>query len=134
MADWEESSPDFNPRARRAPKASAAQQSKAELLQAIAARRQAQLHRRNRASSPPSGWSATIETIVFCTFSDFCNCEHFFRNQTLLLELGTGIGDLRVISCPQAECYCHGDGSGAASYGKENTSLSTDFPRDSDLQ
>lgn len=58
MADWE-SSPDYeraDPRARRIAKSSV-QQSKAELLQAIAARRQAQLLRSSKAPSPPSGSS-----------------------------------------------------------------------------
>lgn len=53
MADWE-CSPDYgrsDPRARRIAKSSA-QQSKAELLQAIAARRQAQLLRSTKAPSP----------------------------------------------------------------------------------
>ena len=55
MADWE--SGDYgrsDPRARRAAKSSA-QSSKAELLAAIAARRQAQLMRSTKAPSPSSG-------------------------------------------------------------------------------
>lgn len=51
MADWES-------RAKRGMK-SASQQSNAELLRAIAARRQAQLLRNNKAPSPPPGLSSS---------------------------------------------------------------------------
>ena len=52
MADLESSDPG---RGRRTGKSGSVQQSKAELLQAIAARRRAQLLRSSRAPSPPPG-------------------------------------------------------------------------------
>ena len=67
MADWE--SGDYrsaDPRARRTAKSSA-QSSKAELLAAIAARRQAQLVR--RAPSPPSGLSICDWAVFWSGFS-----------------------------------------------------------------
>jgi hypothetical protein len=54
MADFESSNPD---RVRRSVESAGVQPVKAELLQAIAARRRAQLLRSSKAHSPPPGLS-----------------------------------------------------------------------------
>ena len=107
MADWESAEYDrADPCAQRAAKSSV-QSSKAELLAAIAARRQAQLLRSSKAPSPPSGMLLFVAEFVGLRVGSLpFRTRQFSRGRLRSLKRGVllTLGALRALFLPSVVC------------------------------